>query len=156
MSEHKIILDSITLKNIFRSASMQCESQAIANSGEKNIWMIQLQGTNDLKYFNRSFTANGNILGSMNFLAIPQQLTSSAELKISYSVDEDNNNSTDPTQYTQIFKLFNYRPFVWESGNKITYTLTINTGVSLRAEIADWKDAGYTEGVILPSAQNAN
>ena len=45
-------------------------------------------------------------------------------------------------------------PYVWEPGNKIIYTLTINTGVDLKAQITDWEDAGYTEGVITPPANN--
>ena len=87
----------------------------------------------------------------MTLLAVPQQLTSSTELKVHYKVDEDPVSSTNElTSYAQTFNLFNYVPYVWESGHKIKYTLTINTGVELNAQVADWIDAGYTEGVILP------
>lgn len=166
MPEHVITLNNITLSNIFRSATMQCESQGIANSGEKNIWMVQLSGTNDLSYTKSSFYNEGTrfplpnnyesdtYLGAMNLLTVPQQLTAGTALAVSYSVDEDNNNETPATQYSQTFQLFNYIPYVWESGNKITYTLTINTGVALKASVSDWKDAGYTEGVILPGTEN--
>lgn len=152
MSSHAITLDSLILQNIFTSAIMECESQAIANSGNNNIWKIQLQGTNDVRYRkNFSGTGSENTLGTMTLLAVPQQLTSSTELKVHYSVDEDPVSSTNElTRYTQTFNLFNYVPYVWESGHKITYTLTINTGVELNAQVADWIDAGYTEGVILP------
>ena len=51
------------------------------------------------------------------------------------------------------FKLFDYIPYVWESGHKIRYTLNINTGVELYAEVVDWIEAGYIEGVILPPAE---
>ncbi len=168
MPEHTITLNSITLGNIFRSATMQCESQGIANSGEKNIWMVQLSGTNDLSYTKNSFVDSGTYfplpdnynsetyLGAMNLLTVPQQLSSKATLTVSYSVDEDDNNETPQTEYSQTFQLFNYIPYVWESGNKITYTLSINTGVALKASISDWKDAGYTEGVVLPGNGTGN
>ena len=157
MPEHKIKLDSITLSGLYRTASMICEDQANANSGEKNVWMTYLQGSNtELSYTKKfnSYRDNDNLLGNMTILAIPQQLTQSTVLTINYSVDEDNNEVTDPTTYSQSFELFNYKPYVWESGHKVRYTLTINTGVELKAEIADWINAGYTEGVIIPTGQN--
>ena len=70
-----------------------------------------------------------------------------------YSVDEDNNASTDQIQHVDVFKLFDYMPYVWESGHKIRYTLNINTGVELYAEVVDWIPAGYIEGVILPRTE---
>lgn len=174
---HIIELENITLSNIYRSATMQCESQAIANSGDKNIWTVQLQGTNDdVEYSTEDFPRpnnaafplpdkyaeldeqerNKHFLGSLNILAIPQQLTAKATLSVKYSVDEDNDNNTDPTEYTQVFQLYDYVPYVWESGHKITYRLTINTGVQLKAYISDWKEAGYTEGLILPPNNQQN
>ena len=153
ISEHVVELKSITLKNIYTSAVMESESQAIANSGENNLWKTHLQGDNNASY-SKTFTSspgNTNLLGSMLILAVPQQLTQDVTLEIVYTVDEDNNNTTPATQYTQEFKLYNYRPFVWESGHKVRYTLTINTGVELYGEIVDWIEAGYTEGVIIPS-----
>ena len=77
-------------------------------------------------------------------------LTNKAALTIKYKVNENNKLNN----YTQTFNLFNYMPYVWEPGNKIIYTLTINTGVDLKAQITDWEDAGYTEGVITPPANN--
>lgn len=173
---HIIVLKNITLSNIYKSATMQCESQAIANSGDKNIWTVQLQGENNVVYstsvFPRPTNAafplpdkyaeleaherNKHFLGSLNILAIPQQLTAKATLSVTYTVDEDNNNNTDPTEYTQVFQLYDYVPYVWESGHKITYRLTINTGVQLKAYISDWKEAGYTEGLILPPNNQQN
>lgn len=153
MPEHVITLTGITLSKIFRSATMQCESQAIANSGENNVWTTSLSGVNDLSYNKNSFgEVQGNVLGKMSILAVPQQLYREATLSVVYSVNE---NGT-PVNYTQEFKLFNYVPYVWESGHRITYTLTINTGVQLMADISDWKDAGYTEGIILPPSQGGS
>ena len=153
MPEHNITLNSITLKGIYRSATMECEDQANANSGENNVWKTQISGANDVIYIKEFGTARNEdmILGVMNVLAVPQQLTQSSMLEISYSVDEDNNADTPPALYSQSFNLFNYTPYVWESGHKVRYTLTINTGVELEAEIVDWIQAGYIEGVLLPT-----
>lgn len=147
MPEHTIALNSINLSNIFRSATMKCEFQGIANSGDKNVWAVQLSGTNNQTYTKTSFTPPGeNHLGSMRILAIPQQLTNATTLAVNYTVTEPSGAKT----YEQKFNLLNYTPYVWESGHKIIYTLTINTGVQLKGEICEWKDGGYTEGVILP------
>ncbi len=151
MEDHYITLNNITLSNIFRQATMQCESQAIANNGEDNVWLTTLSGANDLSYTKTSFEVSDVTLGTMSLLAVPQHLYRETVLSVEYTVDE-NGPSADggTTTYTESFQLFNYVPFVWESGHKITYTLTINTGVELKADISDWKDAGYTEGIILP------
>lgn len=150
MPEHEVTLKSIVLSNIFRSAVMQCESQAIANSGNSNVWTTALQGENTHSYTNTPpFSSSGNTIGTMSILAVPQQLSSSTELTVSYSVKESESSTKD---YTQTFKLYNYSPYVWESGHKIKYKLTINTGADLHAYVEDWKDAGYTEGIILPPA----
>lgn len=149
MSEHNITLTNLTLSNIFRSATMQCESQAIANSGNNNVWTTTLSGSNNLSYSKKSFTPAEKVLGTMRVLAVPQQLTSATTLSVTYTVQEyEGKEST----YTQTFNLYNYTPYVWESGHKITYTLTINTGVQLKAQISDWQDVGYIEGVILPTS----
>ncbi len=149
MPEHTVTLKSIVLSKIFRSAVMQCESQAIANAGNSNVWTTALQGENTLSYTKNSFSPSGNTIGTMSILAVPQQLSSSTELTVSYSVKESESSTKD---YTQTFKLYNYSPYVWESGHKIKYKLTINTGADLQAYVEDWKDAGYTEGIILPPA----
>lgn len=151
MSDHNITLKGITLEHIYTNASMECTSHAIANSGDNNVWETKLSGNNEVRYTDTSFTADGNTLGKMTLLAVPQQLTSYTQLSVEYTVDEDNDNTTPPTEYSQAFKLYNYTPYVWESGHKIKYTLTINTGVDLKAQITDWTDGGYTEGVILPN-----
>ena len=153
--EHEITLESISLTEIYRSATMECEDQANANSGEYNVWKTQISGANDALY-TKEFTpaqAQGNTLGTMTILAVPQQLTQSTELTVKYAVDEDNNDSTPAIAHVDKFKLFDYIPYVWESGHKIRYTLNINTGVELYAEVVDWIEAGYIEGVILPPAE---
>jgi hypothetical protein len=83
----------------------------------------------------------------MSFLAVPQQLSAATALSVSYRVTENAGTTKD---YTETFNLYNYNPYVWESGHKITYTLTINTGVQLKAHIDDWTESGYIEGIIIP------
>ena len=162
MSDHQITLNYITLSNIFRSATMQCESQAVANSGESNVWITALEGLNNQGYtadpdnFSYYTSKNSDTLGTMSILAVPQQLNKETTLSVNYTVDENGNADGGTKEYTETFNLFNYVPFVWESGHKIKYTLTINTGVELKAEISDWKEAGYTEGIILPPAQQGS
>ena len=150
--EHNVILKSIALNGIYRSATMECEDQANANSGGNNVWKTQIAGASDASYskeFNSTIGQDGT-LGRMTLLAVPQQLTQATKLTVLYSVDEDNDPSTKQSEHTDVFDLFNYTPYVWESGHKIRYTLTINTGVELKAEIVDWIEAGYIEGVVLP------
>ena len=148
---HQVTLQSITLNNIFSSATMQCESQAIVNgeggNSGNNVWITNLKGDNDQSYSLGEFTINGLILGTMSILAVPQQLYSETTLTVNYQVTEYGGSVKN---YTQTFQLFKYDPYVWESGHKIVYTLTINTGVQLKADIVDWKEAGYTEGIFLP------
>lgn len=153
--EHKVILNSIALNGIYTSATMICEDQANANSGGNNVWKTHISGSYDASYSKIFYSQQGQdgILGTMTVLAVPQQLTMDSKLAVSYSVDEDNDQNTPSAEYVEEFDLFNYMPYVWESGHKIRYTLTINTGVELMAEIVDWVKAGYIEGVILPSDQ---
>lgn len=146
---HEVKLKEIKLSNIYRSAVMQCDFQAIAGSGEKNVWSVQLGGKNDQVYSVGPFAtpADGvTKLGYMRVLAIPQQITNNTSLFVEYTVTEPSGEKT----YEQTFYLKDYVPYVWESGHKIKYTLNINTGVHLEASIADWKEGGYTEGIILP------
>lgn len=153
--EHDVVMKSIELTGFYLSAIMECEGQANVNSGADNVWKTQISGSNNYTYsknFAPSESQDG-ILGTMTLLAVPQQLSESTKLSVVYSVDEDNNPDTAPNEYTEEFDLFDYRPYVWESGNKIRYTLTINTGVELNAQIVDWINAGYIEGVILPQNQ---
>lgn len=146
---HDVKLTEIKLSNIYRSAVMQCDFQAIAGSGEKNVWSVQLSGRNDQVYSVGPFAkpADGvTKLGYMRVMAIPQQITNNTSLFVEYTVTEPSGEKT----YEQTFYLKDYVPYVWESGHKIKYTLNINTGVHLEASIADWKEGGYTEGIILP------
>ena len=150
--EHNVILNTISLSGIYRSATMECEDQANAGSGENNVWKTHISGASDADYSKTFDSQQGQdgTLGTITVLAVPQQLTQETKLAVTYSVDEDNDPNTAQAVYTEVFDLFNYVPYVWESGHKIRYTLAINTGVELEAEIVDWIESGYIEGVILP------
>lgn len=143
---HTVTLSEISLNNIYRTANMKCDAQAVALSGYHNLWNTTLTGSNNTTYTKNTFSPNGTLLGKMSFLAVPQQLGASTTLTISYSVTENDGTK----EYTETFNLYNYNPYVWESGHKITYTLTINTGVQLKARIDDWIESGYIEGIITP------
>ena len=155
--EHDITVNSVSVSKIYRSAVMQCVQQAnYADDAANNVWEIKLQGTDDVSYVFGPFTPyyTSYVIGKISFLAVPQELFSGAKLVVEYSVDEDNNDTTPSINYTQSFNLYNYRPYVWESGHKITYSLTINTGVKLSAKVSDWSDGGYIEGIILPNTNS--
>lgn len=144
---HTVTLSEISLNNIYRTANMKCDAQAIALSGYHNLWNTTLTGSNNTTYTKKNtFSPNGTLLGKMSILAVPQQLGASTTLTVSYSVTENDGTK----EYTETFNLYNYNPYVWESGHKITYTLTINTGVQLKARIDDWIESGYIEGIIIP------
>ena len=38
----------------------------------------------------------------------------------------------------------------YQSGHRIVYTATIDSGVNLQGAIAEWNDVDYIEGTILP------
>lgn len=145
---HTIALNEISLRNIYRTANMKCDAQAVALSGYHNLWNTTLTGSNNTTYTKEKplFNPDGTLLGKMSILAVPQQLGASTTLTVSYSVTENDGTK----EYTETFNLYNYNPYVWESGHKITYTLTINTGVQLKAHIDDWIESGYIEGIITP------
>lgn len=144
---HTIALNEISLSNIYRTANMKCDAQAVALSGYHNLWNTTLTGSNNTTYTKNTFSQDGTLLGKMSFLAVPQQLSAATALSVSYRVTENAGTTKD---YTETFNLYNYNPYVWESGHKITYTLTINTGVQLKAHIDDWTESGYIEGIIIP------
>ena len=117
---HNITLNSITLSGFFRTATMQCESQATANSGADNLWTISLSGTNNAQYTANSFNVDNDNhrLGSMSLLAVPQQLREAAKINVSYTVKETGGTTKE---YNPSFQLFKYTPYVWAAGHKITY-----------------------------------
>ena len=155
-------LKSLTLRNIYRQGTMKCTSQAIANSGERNVWKIQPSGSNDAVYtFPPEDNANANEIGTsrentnakMSILCLPQQLTASTELEIRYQVNEKYSSSSPDrwVDHIETFQLYNYNPMNYQPGHRVIYTVTVDSGVNLEGTVTAWKDVDYIEGTVLPS-----
>lgn len=155
------ILSEMTLSNIFRSGTMKCTSQAITNSGNTNLWSMAFSGTNNASYSISGTLADGFAVtesiadteAKMSIMALPQQLTANTTLTIRYYVNE----KLDPEAaednwvlHESEFKLYEYTPYVWQSGHHVVYQATIDTGIHLQGTIAEWKNVDYIEGTILP------
>ena len=158
------VLTEMTLSNIFRTGTMKCTSQAIANSGERNIWSVTFNGSNDAAYSIISPLNSGYMItdsantteARMSIMALPQQLTANTKLTIKYYVNEKLDNS-DPEDnwvlHESSFKLYEYTPYVWQSGHRVVYQATIDTGIHLQGSIAEWINVDYIEGTILPDVK---
>lgn len=154
------VLSRMTLNNIFRSGTMKCTSQAITNSGNTNLWSVAFSGTNNASYsisgtLNNGFAITNTVADTeakMSIMALPQQLTANTSLTIEYYVNE----KLDPAAadnwvlHTNTFRLYEYTPYVWQSGHHVIYQATIDTGIHLQGTVADWVDVDFIEGTILP------
>ncbi|MBO5875253.1 MAG: hypothetical protein J6Q20_01860 [Alistipes sp.] len=156
-----VILTNMTLKNIFRSGTMKCTAQAITNSGDKNTWSVAFNGSNDATYsINGTFADGYSVSESvadteakMSIMALPQQLTANATLTITYYVNEKSDPSAAEDNWVlheNTFRLYEYTPYVWQSGHHVVYQATIDTGIHLQGTVADWINVDYIEGTIMP------
>ena len=137
---------------------MKCTSQAVANSGERNVWEVSLSGSNDVVYTyepTNSVTIGDkrdNTDAYMMLMCLPQQLTANTKLKIEYEVNEKMF-PEDPDNFVlhkEEFLLYNYQPINYQSGHRIVYTVTVDSGVNLVGAVSAWKDVDYMEGTVLP------
>ena len=151
-------LKSMTFENIYSAASMKCTSQAIVNSGEKNVWQTTPSGLNNAVYtFAPTATTEigdkrDNTEAVMKIMCVPQQITANTKLIIEYEINEKVT-SESPDNFvakSQEFYLFNYNPVNYQPGHRIIYTATIDSGVNLVGVIKDWIDVDYIEGTVLP------
>ena len=151
-------LKSMTFENIYSAASMKCTSQAIVNSGEKNVWQTTPSGSNNAVYTfaPTATTAIGdkrdNTEAVMKIMCVPQQITANTKLIIEYEINEKVTPES-PDNFVakkQEFLLFNYNPVNYQPGHRIVYTATIDSGVNLEGVIKDWIDVDYIEGTVLP------
>lgn len=151
-------LNKMTFENIYREGLMKCTSQAIVNSGERNVWQVIPSGTDDVKYTfaptsltmisdKRETTA-----AKMSIMCLPQQITANTKLTIEFEVNEKVTSGGDDNwvSHKEEFKLFNYNPVNYQSGHRIIYTATIDSGVNLEGVVTEWKDVDYIEGTVLP------
>ena len=151
-------LTKMTFENIYTQGSMKCTSQAIANSGNRNVWDVSLSGSNDVVYtFEPTATVmigdeRENTEARMAIMCLPQQLTANAKLTIEYEVNEKVSAESPDNFVThkEEFQLYNYQPVNYQSGHRIVYTATVDSGVNLEGVVAEWKDVDYIEGTVLP------
>ena len=154
-------LTKMTFSNIYSQGTMKCASQAVANSGERNVWEVSLSGDNDVVYtYEPTSTAligddRENTEAKMAIMCLPQQLTAAAKLTIEYEVNEKISSSSPDNFVThkEEFLLFNYQPINYQSGHRIIYTATVDSGVNLVGSVSAWKDVDYIEGTVLPEVK---
>lgn len=151
-------LKEMTFSNIFYKGNLKCTSQAVLNSGEKNAWQMTPNGNNDVVYTYKpsSPVAIGdnrdNTAAKMAVMCLPQQLTAATKFTIVYEVNEKITEGSDDNwvEHTETFSLYNYNPIDYQSGHRVVYTATIDSGVNLEGVVKDWIDVDYIEGTVLP------
>ena len=151
-------LTKMTFENIYTSGTMKCTAQAIANSGERNVWQTTPSGLNNVVYtFEPTSTTTigdkrENTGAVMRIMCLPQQITADTKLTIEYEINEKvTTNSPDNfVAHKEEFYLFNYNPINYQSGHRIVYTATIDSGVNLEGVVKDWINVDYIEGTVLP------
>ena len=151
-------LTKMTFEGIYSAGSMKCTSQAVANSGDRNIWEVSPSGQNDVVYTYQPTTPvaigdeRGNTEAKMMIMCLPQQLTAATKLTIEYEVNEKISPESPDNFVThkEEFQLYNYQPINYQSGHRIVYTATVDSGVNLVGSVSAWKDADYIEGTVLP------
>lgn len=148
---------SMTLTNVRTEATMTCTRQAIAGAGDTNDWQTNFIDHTPATYSTTEPLAVATEAKSteahMRIVAVPQQLDSTIKLTVVYEVDESadgEGGNEQMVEHSETFALYNYTPMVWESGHRIIYRATIDTGIHLQGQIAAWKDVDYIEGTVLP------
>ena len=151
-------LTKMTYENIYSQGTMKCTAQAVANSGERNIWEVSPSGSNNVVYTYQPTNAavigdeRENTAAKMTIMCLPQQLTANTRLTIEYEVNEKVTPESPDNfvAHKEEFLLYNYQPINYESGHRIVYTATVDSGVNLEGVVSAWKDVDYIEGTVLP------
>ena len=151
-------LTKMTFENIYSQGTMKCTAQAVANSGERNIWEVSPSGRNNVVYTYQPTNAavigdeRENTAAKMTIMCLPQQLTANTRLTIEYEVNEKVTPESPDNfvAHKEEFLLYNYQPINYESGHRIVYTATVDSGVNLEGVVSAWKDVDYIEGTVLP------
>ena len=151
-------MTKMTFENIYSQGSMKCTAQAVANSGERNIWEVSPSGSNNVVYTYQPTSAavigdeRENTAAKMTIMCLPQQLTANTRLIIEYEVNEKVTPESPDNfvAHREEFLLYNYQPINYESGHRIIYTATVDSGVNLEGVVSAWKDVDYIEGTVLP------
>ena len=151
-------LTKLSFENIYSKGSLKCTTHSIVNEDTPNVWEITLTGNGTTKYTLQPNPAieigdtREDTAAKMKILCIPQQLTSNTKLTVEYKVNEKitADSADNWVTHTETFQLFKYNPMNYQSGHRIIYTATIDSGVNLQGAIAAWNDVDYIEGTILP------
>ncbi|MBR4849674.1 MAG: fimbrillin family protein [Alistipes sp.] len=151
-------LTKMTFEGVYSQGAMKCTAQAVANSGERNVWDVSLSGNNDVVYTYQPSTPvaigdeRDNTGAKMTIMCLPQQISASTKLTIEYEVNEKISSESPDNFVThkEEFQLYNYQPINYQSGHRIIYTATVDSGVNLVGSVSAWKDADYIEGTVLP------
>ena len=151
-------LKKLSLENIYSSALLKCTTHATINEGITNEWEVTLSGNGSTKYTVQPNPGieigdtRENTAANMKLMCIPQQLTANTTLTVVYEVNEKvtSDGADNWVEHTETFQLYKYDPIAYQSGHRIVYTATIDSGVNLQGVIAEWKDVDYIEGTILP------
>ena len=151
-------LTKMTFENIYTQGSMKCTAQAVANSGSKNVWEVSPSGSNNVVYTYEPTTPviigdeRNNTEAKMEIMCLPQQLTANTKLTIEYEVNEKISPESPDNfvLHKEEFQLYNYQPVNYQSGHRIVYTATVDSGVNLEGVVSEWQDVDYIEGTVLP------
>lgn len=154
-------LTKMTFENVYSQGDMKCTSQAVVNSGERNVWQVSPSGSNNAVYtFEPTATTiigdkRENTEAKMSIMCLPQQITANTKLTIEYEINEKvtPDSADNFVAHKEEFYLYNYNPVNYESGHRIIYTATIDSGVNLEGVVEDWIDVDYIEGTVLPEIQ---
>ncbi len=157
LSGRTVNVKSLSLASVRTNATMTCTEQAVAGSGESNEWQTNFIDSSPATYtMDESMEAGTDTkttAAHMRIIAVPQQLGATTKLTVVYEVDESadsNDGNMQMAEHSETFTLYNYTPMVWESGHRIIYRATIDSGIHLQGQIAEWKDVDYIEGTVLP------
>ena len=151
-------LTKMSFENIYSQGSMKCTSQAIANSGERNVWEVTPSGLNNTVYTYEP--TNPVVIGDerentearMAIMCLPQQITANTKLVIEYEINEKVTPESPDNfvVHREEFELYRYNPYNYQSGHRIIYTVTVDSGVNLEGVVAEWINVDYIEGTVLP------
>ena len=88
----------------------------------------------------------------MEFLALPASHNMPYSLTVKYDViEKEDDKIVERSSFAPApFILRNYTTDGWRSGHRVKYNLSIDNGINLSGNIADWVEMEYIEGVILP------
>lgn len=149
---YSVTIKGIKVNGFYYGAKMTCDSRAVYGSGLRNRWSSATNTAADANYEKtgtlgtHNAASSNTIIELMDFIAVPQQLTSNTKLEIVYSITEVQGGSAK--DITQVFNLNRFDN--WEYGKRNIYTVLIDTSNKLVGTIEEWKMAGTSTATILP------